>query len=1473
MDNCVKYLNLNGDVYEFNTDNELNDFIKRNYHRLKLYNKDNDSYIRFSKNTNDFQLESIAIIDSILKEGKDIKSKISELGDKEIDDQLSYKGVTRILGEIKINGKPIIKKFDLDNYRMNVLPIEVEKLMGSGNYDSREEAEIKAKQIIENNISQFKKLGEFGTELHYISDLYFKEGINNPMDILSSLKEKFNKDFNIDVVEKMTNIITDLHNKILKDHGKDAKIYTELPIYDNDTKILGIIDLLVIDNQGRAHIYDYKTSHKKEHDWGNTKINTIKYQMAMYNQLVAKKGIPLGTTNIIPIYLSNIDFESNIVNEVDGDGKANTVIPIESMYRNVAMDIIPVSFSDYRKQNVNTPSIQDELQKACGYSIQNKFEDVNTYEGEDGHTYVRNALTGRSIKLSDNPNIREQQIKQYKEEYFNKENAEVQIMKNNAEQYMKNGLESVSRLYPNRERANSFISMFGRYTDGCWEIINDPELESQGIIAFENKYTNTVDFISMTTNNIHNKLKLSKGNTLLGNFVSDRSLYNERGILPSTVSNIEGLKVAMWLNANHKQFSSIKQYNIGEVRVCSPNMRGGVVGVNMQDIISNYAKICKYTGTKFNLSNVNYQNPYDIIIGKLNEIMKNENNLDVEDVQVTKSKISNLWIYSKLKSFVEEESIGNNYFENITQSEKDDKIKKIEEMQSYIEKFRDNKKTSINMNDEIDVLYGLLANAHLYYMGLRPVYTDDIKNAAINNSKNFTPIQFHSNPMIEMLHSLWTQPKHNIGIKYKKVTDDITDILTEYFKHKGFNRFEQLIVGDIKNQFENLWVKDNTGKPTKDFMLKRPDDKSLNKYESDFIRKYFEILDAYRYSSIKEKEEAIENGDYYRMPLIRAENIQRLKQKGVISGVKDSFINALNFNNFLKDDQEQNKIYSETKKEIYNPYRLNDNTSKREELINQNGVEAFDWDLQNIIRTYTLYSIKEKEFNRILPAMRNIETAIVFMNNGLSTGKSENMFEFVHDYIKTSVFNEKLIEPHLEGAVKIGAKMKEFTSALLLGFNIPAGVRDSLQGFVSNIVTSASKAYGYHVDPKALLKAYSFLTSESKDFIKNVNLVDSMNHLYMISTEDINLLNKKHAIAQNGIIAFKSEQLYWQNSVADYGNRMGLFIARLIEDGSLEAHKLVNNRIVYDWKLDNRFNIYRQFYKNPNNVPEKYRSEFNKQRGLYITLMNDFNRNKTTEKPLVEGDDLPQAYTFKEIESIKSFSNLIHGYYDSDSKIRFHNTWFGVMFMQFKAWLTAKKDQLLLEHNEYANIGKMKQGRDIEGNLLWMKQNDNGGFDITSENTGIPYYAFEGSIMEGMFQSVYRAMKICYQSKYNFREAINIIKEDETIPGNLKNLMADLLIVMMMGLFTSSIDWKEFRKESPVTANITRTISKCVEDLNPFLNIKNITNPQSFVPSIAYMFDIGEAVNYALFNENHKVSKAMFLIGAARPFAYSVDNN
>lgn len=1466
MSNCVKQLNLNGNVYDFYSEEEIKSFTKRNYHRLKLYELNNDKYINFSKDFNDSQSETIAIIDSILEEGKTIKSTINEFGDKEVEDQQSFIGVTKKLGSYTINGKPIIKRFDLDNYRKNALSIEIERLVSSGEFQTKDEALIQAKINIENNIKQFKQLGSFGTELHFISDLYFKEGVSNPDEIGERLTNEFNKEFKPEVIEKMLTIIGDLNNKILNDHGENTKIYTEIPIYDKQSKIVGIIDLLAIDNQGRAHIYDYKTSHKEEQDWGKTKINSIKYQMALYNQLLAKKGINTVSTNIVPIYLSDIDYNNNMVLDIEGNGKEETMMLIEDIYKNVANDILPVTISDYKKENINSTSIQEELQIACGYTIQNKFESVGTYQGDDGATYIRDRIHGRSIKLSDNPDIRKNQIKRYQEEYLSKENTEVQIIKNNVEQFIKNGMPAATKLYVDHNKLNTFISLFSRYTDGCWEIINDTELESQGIIAFENKYTRTIDFVSVTTNNINDNIKLSKGTTLIGNFKADRFLGNEKGLLKSTVSNIEGLKIAMWLNSNNEQFSTLKSYNLGEVRVCNPSMKQGAKGVNMNDIINNYAKLCKFTNVKFNLKNIKYQNPYDIILGKLIELQKNDNNIGIDDVQVTRHKTDKSWMISSLEDKTKGDIIGENSFENITQEERDAKLKQIEEMQRYIEDRNQDIKT-VNLTDEISVLYGLLSNAYLYYKGLKPAYVEDIKEYSINNSSKLTPIQFHSNEMVKTLNDLWVEPKHNIGIKYKKTTDDINKVMEKYFEKKGFNRFSQIVQGDIFNQFKNLWVLDAKGNPTKDLMLKNPNDSSLQSYESEFIKYYLKIMDEHRYKSEEEKQEALENGNYYRMPLIRAQNIQRLKQKGIIQGTKDSFKNSINFNNFLEDDQETNLFYSENKKEIYNPYRVNSDGVIRQELINKEGVEGFDWDLQNIIRTFTLYDIKEKEFNRILPAMRNISSSVLFMNQGLTTGSPKNLIKFIDDFIKSVVFNEKLIEPHMKEAVKIGSQLKGFTGAVMLGFNVAGGVRDALQGFVSNTVITASKALGYKLDTKALAQAYSFMTKEGPSSVKNINLVDSINQLYMISTENINMLDKKHTIAKG---YFTSEQLYFMNSLADYGNRMSLFVARLIEDGSLDAHKMKDGVLTYDWKLDDRFNVYKMYYKNPDNVPQKLKDKFNQQRGLYLALISDFNKNKSADTILKEGDDLPQAYTFKEISSIKKFSDLIHGYYDQDSKPIFYNTWFGVMFGQFKGWLFAKKDQYFLSHNSY-DIGKLKQGVDVEGNLIWMKQNKEGVFELTNENTGIPYYAFEGSIMEGIATSLGRALKICYQSKFNLKEIHDIIKQDKLIPGNLKKLIGDLLIVFLMSIVFAKIPWNEFKKEKPVSAYFCKTIVKFANDLNPAANVEAMINPQSFIPSISIMYDLGKAVSEMTFGENHKKADLFYMSGALRPYAGIID--
>ena len=57
--------------------------------------------------------------------------------------------------------------------------------------------------------------------------------------------------------------------------------------------------------------------------------------------------------------------------------------------------------------------------------------------------------------------------------------------------------------------------------------------------------------------------------------------------------------------------------------------------------------------------------------------------------------------------------------------------------------------------------------------------------------------------------------------------------------------------------------------------------------------------------------------------------------------------------------------------------------------------------------------------------------------------------------------------------------------------------------------------------------------------------------------------------------------LFFTARAPDFLHRMTVFAAYMFKDGNMEAHKMVGDHIVYDWKLDKRFSIYAK-YKNTN---------------------------------------------------------------------------------------------------------------------------------------------------------------------------------------------------------------------------------------------------------------------------------------------------
>ena len=341
--------------------------------------------------------------------------------------------------------------------------------------------------------------------------------------------------------------------------------------------------------------------------------------------------------------------------------------------------------------------------------------------------------------------------------------------------------------------------------------------------------------------------------------------------------------------------------------------------------------------------------------------------------------------------------------------------------------------------------------------------------------------------------------------------------------------------------------------------------------------------------------------------------------------------------------------------------------------------------------------------------------------------------------------------------------------------------------------------------------------------------------------------------------------MYMANQLADFQNRMSLFLAKMIEDGAYEAHYLKDNKLIYNWKLDDRFNIYS---KGPS---MKSHPDYKKQEGLYISMIRDLNEQGITDVPLKIGDDLPVAYTSSEIEGVKRFANLLHGYYDQDSKMLWQSTWIGLSVIQFRSWLKAKVDQYVLDRRTY-NTGKRAQMiHSITKEPQFYDRDESVNLFITSKDTGIPVYIVEETLMEGMLTSFLTAAKTLHECKYNVKEFGKILNEDNLMKGNLKALAYDLGIFAIVTALVASIDWPELKESSPLLANVLKTTTRATDDLFFVNNIKMIVDPDSFIPSVSYVFDTMNTLSGVLIDPVRTTQKLMNQTGMLRPVSYILD--
>lgn len=196
-----------------------------------------------------------------------------------------------------------------------------------------------------------------------------------------------------------------------------------------------------------------------------------------------------------------------------------------------------------------------------------------------------------------------------------------------------------------------------------------------------------------------------------------------------------------------------------------------------------------------------------------------------------------------------------------------------------------------------------------------------------------------------------------------------------------------------------------------------------------------------------------------------------------------------------------------------------------------------------------------------------------------------------------------------------------------------------------------------------IAKAYGKLVTIDRKASAEFNLIDKLNLFYGMANMDMNSISKKVQSDRRGLMRGLGRYMFSFNTIPDYYNRLALMLAKMIKDGSYEAHYLTeDDKIKYDPTKDKRYSYYFQerdkYKKDGIFLPSKSDKRFNEQRNKYNLAIDLLNKEYAGTKVFAEnGNMIDKAYSEVERSSMKSFTDLVFGYYDKDSQSPSHNTW------------------------------------------------------------------------------------------------------------------------------------------------------------------------------------------------------------------------
>lgn len=959
---------------------------------------------------------------------------------------------------------------------------------------------------------------------------------------------------------------------------------------------------------------------------------------------------------------------------------------------------------------------------------------------------------------------------------------------------------------------NSVVNINGKNKyNYLWQVVKNDTLENCNVIMFKNTLTGQINMVTLSGLNLDQSHSFDGRDNVLGFHLNDLQATDNQGrqLMKATYGNIETMRTMFLLNEIIPQLGT--DIKLGDLTII-----GGLGGTiqsqsyPIQLVVSNFVKAQEVLNNKDsdlgisnNFSTVEHISPVSLLVNEFWDILHESPNLGKTDFESLKELISGSDV-DGLQHLLNGTTI-----DSLASAEATDvQIQRLEELiqklntilvQQNISTSPDSiiryatgqdKLTDLERHSLVTSCCKLLLNSSITLDRLSGIIRISEKDLS-ETERLFARPQNISNSQVRIISKLLQDAIHNISNKLEPQVSDFNLACLDYYEAKGYSKTRNALLGDQSKVFQHLYQKVDD-----DLFFKNPYDQSTDLDEADrkFLKKALFEINRIRFKDnnfpyTSEDDPALKNfvritPGYLWVPLEKASSSTRWSNPGKyfsdfkrrVQGYcknptlffKEMYENILN-------DEEEAKINSDIENmQAYNRFKVAEPDLSgrpkrgRQRLLQNYGKDYFETNIQNLVIDYSYKNLQEEEMNRMLVRAKGILLQLKL------TGVRENdeekfdkTIKHIDAYLKTAVFNRSIME---ESSKKIIARLQPLRRAISTAYIAAspiAAIRDTFGGFLSNVVRSMTK-YRTDVDAKDIMWAYQFVLRQGVHSAMTIDLLDKLNSKYLISNINIEQQQEGYKTNRGGVTNI-GNWMYATLRKPDFLNRMVLFMGKLKHDGSYKAYSIVDGRLVYNWRMDDRFNL---LASNDKSNMEAY----NKQKSLYLSQIMKFNEENPSANLVVSLDtNLPDGYTQNQIDEIKNLGDTIYGSYNRSTKAMYENLALGSQFGVFSTWMNGIYDVYLGKRRESSYETQKVQKEDENGNKLWIDDNGN----ITTENTGVPYLTDIPLVVQG----VWRTLQDTFQELYHGRGWEGIkqnILDNPMQMRNWKRITSDALIALLL---------------------------------------------------------------------------------------------